>query len=278
MRQAMLVCLLTALIPFGLNAQIAQTPTETNTPPVGTRDPQALNILNQTLNAAGGIAAIQTVKDYTATGSITIGTGNDHDLQGSVTIMGGKRRQIRADVTLPTGILSWGLNNGLPVSKLPNGTVSKPLTGHVPSSNFRAYRAQQFPNSLAFPYLQLALIVSNTAYTISYKGTVLQNGSSAYVVQAQPTFLNSGKTPNPIQLAMTVTFTIDASTYQLLTVQDFGERNTLHQLSYSGYMATNGFLVPMSIAEQFGGQPTWSVQLTRIAFNACLADSAFVIQ
>jgi hypothetical protein len=35
------------------------------------RDPQALAILTQAVNAAGGIAGLSTIQDFTATGQIT---------------------------------------------------------------------------------------------------------------------------------------------------------------------------------------------------------------
>ena len=262
-----------------VSAQTAQTRAQQGTTvPATTKDPQAVSVLSQALNAAGGIAAIQGVTDYTAIGSITVHTGNGNDVQGSVTIIGGPRNQVRADATFSTGTVSWGVSGGIPVSKLENGTVSKPPSGHVASSNFRAFRTPQFANSLAFPYLQLAKVLSSPLYNLSYKGMVQQNGNSVYAVQAQPAFPSSGNTHNRLEIAMTVTFLFDPSTYQLLTVQDFGERNTVRQLSYSGYVMTNGVLSPMSIAEQFGGQSTWNVQLTQLTFNSGLPDSAFVIQ
>ena len=58
-----------SILAFLLTTAAAQTTAPTSGP--AAKDPQALTILNASLNASGGLAAISSIQDFTGTGNIT---------------------------------------------------------------------------------------------------------------------------------------------------------------------------------------------------------------
>ncbi len=59
-----------ALLSVALLLRVAALPSPGQSGPV-VQDPQAVATFNQSLNAAGGVQALGTVSDFTATGTIT---------------------------------------------------------------------------------------------------------------------------------------------------------------------------------------------------------------
>jgi hypothetical protein len=51
------------------------------------QDPQAVSVLNQVLDAAGGVTALSAIVDYTGTGAVIYHWGAK-DVQGTVTVSG----------------------------------------------------------------------------------------------------------------------------------------------------------------------------------------------
>jgi hypothetical protein len=76
MRPSAFLCLLVLVWPLRSGAQ--QQPT---------RDTQALTVLAQSLNAAGGVQAAAAVKDFTAAGTIAYNWAGQR-VEGSVTFRG----------------------------------------------------------------------------------------------------------------------------------------------------------------------------------------------
>jgi hypothetical protein len=260
-------------------AQVStQQPSQGTATQTATKDSQAVSVLNQALSAAGGAAAIKAVADYTAVGNITYHLHNGHDVQGMVQVLGGSMGQVRVDSTLPSGTRSWAIDQGRATKKAEDGTVSKPPTGPIPSSDVLPYRAPRFPNSIAFPYKQLLTVLNSSAFDLSYKGLVQLDGHSVHDIEAEPVPRSPASSPYPTANPNALDFFIDMSTLQLVMVQDIATKGTVHQVRYSNYTATNGVLVPFSIEDQLGTQSTWTIQLAQITYNSGLQDSAFVIQ
>jgi hypothetical protein len=242
--------------------------------PNATQDPQAVSVLNQALGAAGGATAHRAVTDYTGSGTITY--HNNPDVQGTVSIKGLNSIAIRIDATLPTGIRSWAVHDGVATTKLENGRLSvaanKP---NVPSSDAFPYQTPLFPSSIAFPYQQLTISLASPSFSISYRGIAQVDGHSVHDIEVQ---LVSAGGVDPMSLYVARDFFIDTSTFQIVMTQDLVPKNVVHQIHYSNYTAVSGVLVPFAIAEELGGQATWTVQLSQIKFNSGLQDSDFGLQ
>lgn len=235
------------LLNIQLNAQQSQP--NTATPSVAPQDPQAVSVLNQALSGAGGAQALKAVTDYTGSGNITY-HGNP-DAQGTVTIKGLGSVAVRLDATLSTGIRSWAINEGVTTLKSEDGTVSQLAATNpkVPSSDAFPYQTPLFPSSLAFPYRQLANILNNPSFSISYKGIVQADGHSVHDIEVQRV---SAGGVDPTSKYHAREFFIDTATFQIVMTQDVVPKNITHQIHYSNYTAVSGVLVPFAITETNG--------------------------
>lgn len=251
---------------FSVTAAHPQQPLGAVTP---TRDPQALGILQQCLQAAGGSQAIAAIQDFTASGSITFYWDGDQ-VQGRVTLKGRGLTEFRMDASLPTGIRSFIVNGS-------NGTV-KDIDGSsrtLPADDL-AYLA-----SPTFPVTQVESALQDTSANLTFVGLVSHDGRQVEDVRVQKDY---SKTSDPLGYRTkhaTRDFFIDPSTFQILASQDSAHpKDSLsetcpHEMQFSNYQAVNGVLVPLSIIERVCGQQTSSIQLTQTVFNSGLTDGDF---
>jgi hypothetical protein len=239
------------------------------------QDPQAVSVLNQALAVGGGLTAIKAIADYTGSGNITYHW--NPDVQGTVTIKGLGSIAIRLDATLPSGVRSWAIHDGQTAMKQENGAISQlaATNPNVPSSDAFPYQTPLFPSSIAFPYHQLTTVLANPSFGISYKGIVQVDGHSVHDIQVQRVAAGG---VDPMSKYHAREFFIDTSTFQIVMTQDLVPKNVIHQIHYSNYTAVSGVLVPFAIAEELGGQATWTIQLSQMTFNPGLQDSDFVLQ
>jgi len=226
------------------------------------RDPQAVAVLQQCLNLAGGVSSVIAVADYTATGTVTYHWAGQ-DVAGNVTLRGRGLDQFRVDASLPTGVRSWAASRGVSSERAEDGSVSR-------SRGFATLN----PSSFVVPYLLLAAALKSPNYNLSFKGAVEVDGHSAYDVQVGTVMLS----PNGIDVT---DFFIDSTTSQVLVMRDMARppTNSLegpsHEIRFSDYRTVNGVAVPFSIKEAVGGQETWVIQLNSVTFNPGLSDSTF---
>ncbi len=250
---------------------------QTTTPTPEPQDPQAVSVLNQALAVAGGTAAIRAVQDYTATG--TISYPSQQDGQGPVTIQGMNGTEFRMDANLPAGTRSWAVAEGVITTKNEQRTMwSMAPKGPVPSSDAFPFQTPWFPASVAFPVRQLAALVGNPSYSLSYKGITQVDGHSVHDIQFQrgssAAVSSSGVTLPP----RTRDIYIDTATFQIVAVSDTLPKNIPHELHYTAYQMTSGVLMPFSISENVEGQQSWVLQLNQISFNKGLQEASFAIQ
>jgi hypothetical protein len=252
------------------------------TAPQPIHDPQAVNVVGQALNVAGGASAISSIKDYTASGNVTYHWGQG--VNGTVTLTGRGLYQLRMDANLPAGIRSQTISDGRTGIKKEDGTLSwfpkeavvpgqrpKP----TPSSDALPYHAPMFPGGLALPYQELAAVLNNPQFKISHKGIVQVDGRSVYDIQVQRVV---PKLAGPVSEFRIKDFFIDVSTSQVVMTRDLVPKHTVHEIRYSDYRPANGVLFPFSISEEIAGQKTWEIQLNNATFNTGLQDSAFVLE
>jgi hypothetical protein len=260
------------LICIPLHAQQKQSSAATSVP--APQDIQAVSVLNQALALAGGIPALSGITDYTGWGTITY--HRNPDVLGTVTIKGLGNIAVRIDATLPTGVRSWAIHDGVATTKHESGTLSVAANNpNVPSSDAFPYQTPLFPGSLAFPHRQLTNLLSNPSFSIAYKGITQVDGHSVHDIQIQRV---SAGGSDPMSQYHAREFFIDTTTLQIVMAQDLAPKSGVHQIHYSNYTAVSGVLVPFAIAEEFGGQATWTIQLNQVTFNSGLQDSDFVLQ
>lgn len=226
------------------------------------KDATAINILNQAIAAAGGVAQLKAISDYTATGSVTYYQGTP--AQGSVTLRGRGAGYFRRDTTLPTGPRSWTM-------------VGRAASQRDERGRVRTIRSQSPMSTSAFviPSQQLVTALNWPQLRVLYQGLSTVDGRSVHDVRIQRVPLVDVKMDSPHIKYTTIDFFIDASTFQVVMTQEAVANGIFHQIRYSGYSVVNGVAVPFSIQENLAGQEDCLIQLTQISTNSGLSDSDF---
>src|SRR6266478_1148258 len=88
---------------------VAQQTTTQQGPQSVQRDAQAISILSQALNAAGGATRLGAIQDFTGTGTIAYNWANNQ-VPGSVTVYGKGLDQFRMDAGMSSGTQSFVVN------------------------------------------------------------------------------------------------------------------------------------------------------------------------
>jgi hypothetical protein len=260
-----LSCFLSVL----LTAQQSTTTAQGTAQLTAQRDPQAIAILTQYLNATGAMAAISGIQDFTETGTITYNWAGQ-PVSGPLTIYGKGLSEFRMDASLSVGTQSFIANNNTGSSISPNG--NKTLLS--PHSVMTA-------GGLTLPATRVAAALNDPQTRGTYVGLVSWNDSPAYQVHVAPpvdtTLTSNGKLSGLGEFDLY----IDQASSQLVELSETiwsGSDITQgyrHELFFSNYNTANGISVPFGISEKVAGQQTWSIQLTSAVFNSGLSDSLF---
>jgi hypothetical protein len=236
------------------------------TQPTTTKDPPAISVINQVLNAAGGSQAISAISSYIATGTINYLTNGETNAQGNVTVRALGLNLFRIDTTAPWGARSEVTNVRTSV-KDANGVVTTLRT--QPS-----LAAARF----ILPYLHLRVAVGSNTLNVVYKGLVTVDGNSSHDIQIQQILPPGPDGKMSIMDSVSVDYFIDQSSFRVVMMQDTLPRYGSHQVRYSNFTPVNGVLVPFSITENLHGQNTRLIQLNQITFNSDSQTSDFVFQ
>jgi hypothetical protein len=253
-----------SVLPVGL---IAQQVTHAAAAP--TRDPQAILLLTQALNAAGGSTAVESVRDFSGTGNITYFWAGK-EVSGSVTVRGVGTSLFRLDAQLPEGPRFW---------------IGTDIQGTIQDSDGKS-KPIQYSNSLnlgglTFPYAQMAVALNTSTCSISTTGTSTVNGQQVTLIRVQQSFSPKEDPTGEEARLHTKNYAIDPQTFALLETQDtmFSDdgrmRPITHEVIFSNFAIVSGLKVPLSIVEKLGGQKTWSLQLNSVTFNNGLDASIF---
>jgi hypothetical protein len=273
-RFGLLVCL--SFLSVSVLAQQPLSSQQATTQPPAPQDSQAVSVLNQALTASGGAAAIKAIADYTATGNVTYHWNPAE--QGPLTIQGLGFTDIRFDASLSSGLHSESIHDGQTSTKNANEPVRHyPPAYPVPSSDAFDYQLPLFPSGFMVPQIPIAFVVNNPTFSISYKGIVQVNGTSAHDIQVQLVLPKQSQTDRSTEYR-TIELLIDASSYLVTMTRDTVSTHASHEVYYSSYTLVNGIMVPFSISEVIGNQNTRDIQLNKITFNLGLQDSAFIVQ
>jgi len=220
-------------------------------------------VVTQALTAVGGVTAITTITDYTATGNVTYYLDVDRAVQGSVTVRAKGLNQLRLDATLPSGLRSES-TDGVTSIKAQDGTVRQ-LHTQPPLD----------PGRLALPYLQLNSALNSRSRSLFYKGIVDVDGHPAHDIQVQHILAGTLGQYNKMNAYLTVDFFVDPSTFQIVMMQDVVPQGLVRQIRYSDFRLVSGVSVPFSIGARINDQNMWLIDLGAINFNLGLQDSDF---
>jgi hypothetical protein len=234
-----------------------------------TKDPQAVSILTNGLNAAGGITGITAIQDFTATGTITYSWAGQQ-VPGPVTVKGRGSDQFRLDATLTDGTLPLVTSHMQGSLKKANGSVSS-----VPFSALVNFGTP----TLVFPELTAAL--ADPLTSIFYMGSLQIGGLQMYQIRIARNLDATEDPDGTLGKLRTKDIFIDSSSFLPFkaadTVQQGGNSGTTYKREYvfSDYRKVLGIQIPYHVVEAFAGQQTWMVQLDSITFNSGLSDADF---
>jgi len=258
------------MLTFILCAPLVGQQTLPTSTPQAQRDPQALSVVTQALNAAGGQAALGGIQDVAGSGTITYYWAGDQ-VQGNVTVKGRGVAQFRLDATLPTGIRSIKANNGAGSVSEPDGTTTP-----IPF-----YQAVNMGSSFAFPVGKLLAALQDPSTNITYGGLLTRGGSQVYDIriaglQAPAPIASASPTRLPME-----EFFIDSTAFHIVSIlsrayaKDGSLRTRPAEIQFSDYRTVKGILVPFSVTNLIDGQCTFTIQLAQVTLNNNLSDSDF---
>jgi hypothetical protein len=238
---------------------------------VGTRrDAQALNLVAQSLAANGG-PAVTSIEDFTGTGTIAYNWAGEV-VSGSVSVYGKGREEFRVDSSLPAGTQSLVLNG--------RDAILTPVYGPKAGSPIHATMTT---GNLTLPAVRIAEVISDSSIGLRYVGSLTWNGKQVlhvHVVLSNDPRLRLGAQFSDLG---EYELYLDANSYVVLGLaekvwwDDDPRQSYLYELTFSDYRPVNGVLVPFAISERMGGQQTWSMTLSSMAFNEGLSDSLFML-
>lgn len=255
-------------VPASLSLLLAFPALPRQTATTVQRDPQAVAVLTQVVNAAGGATALAAVQDFTASGTIIFNWAGNQ-VQGSVTAKGKGLHEFRMDANVPGGTQSLVVNGYAGAfTPLNSQKILLPSWTAITSG------------SLTFPAARIANALADSSTTVIYVGLVTWNGSQVCQVHVAPV-VDPALNPNGFSALGAFDLYIDSASYRVLGLSEtiWWNGNSAqayqHELTFSNYTSTNGLLVAFAITEKFGGQQTWTLQLSAINFNTGLTDADF---
>jgi len=255
------------LLLSGIAVQAQQSPSST-TP---TRDPQALTILSECLQASGGSQAIAAMHDFTETGTITHNWAGQQ-VQDAATMRGLGMSNFRLDDTRSNGTYSWAVSLAGGSKKDTDGTISAMPWGDAVNLI-----------SATWPLPIVLTAVTNANWQVINAGQKTFNGQPAYDIQIEQVLPAAADPTGKFSSLTQRDIFISTSSFLILGAQDLIHpynpvlRTYTHQLLYSKYQNVNGVLVPFSVADTITGQTTWTFTPDSISFNSGLTAADFTL-
>src|SRR5579862_7752056 len=157
------------VIPFCILLIVGPTYAQGTTPAV-TKDAQAVALLSQSLSAAGGLSAINSIQDFTGTGNVTYNWAGE-SVQAPVMVRGMGVPNFRLDASLSNGTRTWAVSGYAAILITPDGN-------RTPLGSYNLMTA----GSMTIPYIRIASILGDTTTSISYVGVAPFNGGQAIQV------------------------------------------------------------------------------------------------
>jgi hypothetical protein len=234
------------------------------------RDPQAIEILTRTANAAGGVQALSGVRDVTESGEITFYWGQG--VTGTVTIRMLGANCFRLDADTPEGKSTWVVRDG--------------FGSQTQGEDVRSISREKAANleSLTFPVGHVTAALEDKETEVSLVGIEKRSDRALYRVRVKGRLGLVSKN-NPA-LSITKDLLIDALTFDIVSLEDCPFPTTKkyspkesdpppRELQFADYRVVSGVRVPFSIISKVVGQETVSFSLNKAALNNNLRDADF---
>jgi hypothetical protein len=228
-------------------------------------DPKNLLVLSEQV---GGGAAINTVKDFVAHGTITRFQASGETSTGQATIRGRGDDQFRMDYSSGSESLSWDVNHGNGEYKSSN----RKATAKLPSYN------SMNDGWLTLPYMRLATVLRDSGAEVKYVGFEA-SGSNSFQHIKVVRHLSKDLNPSDSEIIAIVDLLHpDRRGIGMNSQGQVVTRNIQRSFFYSDFRSINGVLVPFSVTEFLAHQRIWALQLTDINFNTGQQDADFQLQ
>jgi hypothetical protein len=235
----------------------------------GSRDAQALATLSQVVAAHGGMAAINGIQDFEATGEITYYLAGA-EVKGNATVRGRGLDQFRLDAALPEGTRSWAIDGLQGQLKEVDGTITV-----IPPHNIVTL------GSLTLPVGRVMNAVSDSTTAVSGLGSASEKGRSLENVGVRRSFGWKADPYNILSKVSAAEFSIDPATFLITSIKDNTHpKETLlvdvqRVISFSDYRNVNGIQVPFAIEQTVNGQRVFTLTLNNISFNVGVSNADF---
>jgi hypothetical protein len=230
------------------------------------RDPQAIEILTRTANAAGGLQALSAIRDLTESGEITFFWGKDP--KGPVVIHSIGATRFRMDATLQEGNLTWLVKDG-------SGSTKK---GEIGPSLLPSPAAINLEN-LTFPLAYVGTALRDGTTDVSFVGIENRKGASVYRIRVKENLRSGGRTE-----LVTKDLFVDALSFEIAGLEDYpypmrrspkSPDGIPRDIEYGDFRTVRDVRVPFSVGTSVHGQQLILIQLNEISFNTNLSDEDF---
>jgi len=233
-------------------------------------DQQAIGIITQALNAAGGTDVLSGVGDCTSSGTI-IYYWTDGPVQGTASVKTRGLHQLRIDATFTNSSRTVVVNNG-------SGSVTEADGSVTLLPNDAAVAL----GSMTLPHLALLAAAQDNSVSITYVGLVDHLGQRVHDIRVQKYFAPDADPTGALGKRTVRDFFIDQNSLLIVGVLNLGSlapdgTSAGPAFEFSNYQTINGVAVPFSISESARGQTLFTIQLDQITLNSNLADTDFAL-
>ncbi len=254
------------LLAHILSASLAANAQQGSKPPK--RAASALEILQRTVDAAGGAKALASVHDFTESGQVTF--NYDDGVTGPITIRSLGTSRFRMDVDLSNEKKTWTVSNGRGTKTDENG---KP----VPLTNEQAVNLV----NLTYPIAHVAMGLGDTASDVTFVRIEQRDGHSVYRLRENGRLGLVDSTSKDALVVKEVI--IDALTFDIVAIEDWAMSGSIggaqgapnRAILFGQFTAVKGIRIPFLVQTKLKGQETMSIRLTSVNFNSGLTDSDF---
>jgi len=231
------------------------------------RDAQGIQVLTQSVSAAGGVQAISGIQDFTATANITF-NWSQGPVEGPTTAYGKGLSEFRMDSSAG-GTTTFIVNQtGGQLTDINSNVTVIPFYNLMTAGSF------------IVPAIRIAEALNDTTVGIIYVGQVTWNNLPAIQVHMTQTVDPSLLSVPGLSTLGAFDIFLDPTSYQVVGLSESIWQGTFaqpisHILQFSTYTAFQDITIPTTVSEMVNGGQTWSLTVSAIQFNTGLPDSLF---
>jgi hypothetical protein len=257
---------------FGLTfaLSLAAQTTDTGAPAATVRDPRALAIANQSLQA---LAPLTALADVAMQGTVSREAGSDYQ-RGTFTFEASGNRKSRVTLNLDGGLRQE-------VRYGPLGSETDPDGQRRPSAIHNCW----IDASWFYPGLSLQAVANDPEVSILYAGQESREGVALHHLRLYRTVAN--QTPQitaDIQRLSATDLYLDAASHLPLILafqthpdDDFGVEIPV-EVQFADYRLVNGVRVPFRMQKFLQGTLLLDITLSGATVNSGLSDNLFAVQ